>query len=590
MLKLIKRITGSELGGLNRGIAFIVVENMAIAATLAVFCLFFTGIFHGTAAHSLWIYFGLLVLCFIIRAVCSTVGYIRIITSSYRITSGSRLIIGEHFRHLPMGFFTRKDLGALSNTILQDTNLLDFLFSHFLIPLISGLLLPIFIGCILAVLDFRLLALAVTPIFLAIPILILALRIIRKRGEKHLASIDKTDSAVLEYIQGIRIMKSYGLLGEQNEKLLKLVTDLSRQAMITETKATGTGFLFAAAVDLGLVLLLAVAPVLYNSGHITGVTAVIFLVIACRFYIPFMDLMQFSILSQYTINGAKRIDAIMQIPHLSRPDNQQVAVKHDILFSNVNFAYQETDVLRNINFHAPEKSMTALVGPSGSGKTTITNLMARFWDNYQGEIRIGGVELRQMDPEKLLGMFAFVFQDVYLFSDTILNNIWVGNRTASQEDVLEAARKAHCHEFISRLPERYETKVGEGGSTLSGGEKQRISIARAMLKDAPIVVLDEATTSLDPVNEKLIQDAVATLVRSKTLIVIAHRLNTIKEARQIVVLDKGVVVECGSHDELLSRIGCYRVMWDTMVGGDSSNADFDRATVLSGASTNPAKG
>lgn len=565
MLRLIRRITGNDFGGLYRGLIFIVLENTAIAAALGFFCFFFAVLCRETADGALWLYFGLVLTCFCVRTVCSTIGYIRIITASYRITSGTRLALGEHFRHLPMGFFTRRDLGALSNTILHDTTLLDFLFSHIMIPLISSLLLPFAVGCILAVLDWRLFTVAALPIVLALPILLSALRLIRERGEKHLASVDATDSAVLEYIQGIRVMKSYGLLGEQNEKLLSLVTDLSRQALITEVRVTGLGFLFAATVDSGLVLLIAAAPALYASGELVGVAAILFLLITCRFYMPFMDLMQFSILGQYMVNALRRIDGIMSLPRLSSPRNPQEPETHDITFSNVSFAYQGTDVLRGVTFHAPEKSMTALVGPSGAGKTTVTNLMALFWDDYQGEIRIGGVDIRQMDPEKLLGMFAFVFQNVYLFSDSVINNIWVGNRRASREAVLEAAKKAHCHEFITRLPEGYETVVGEGGNTLSGGEKQRISIARAILKDAPIVVLDEATTSLDPINEKLIQDAVSTLVRSKTFIVIAHRLNTIRKARQIVVLDKGVVMESGSHEELLARPGRYRSMWESLV-------------------------
>ncbi len=566
MLDLIRKITGSEMGELHRGVAFAVLENGAVAGGLAFFSLFFMALQGGADARLQWIWFAGVCLCFVARVEFSVAGFTRSITAAYRITAGVRLRLGDHFRKLPMGFFSRKDLGALSNAVLQDTSLIDFLFSHILVVLISSILLPVFIACVLISLDATLFAVAVIPVLLALPVLAKSRRIIKEQGARRLSFIDKTDSAVLEYIQGIRVMKSHGVVGAQNRKLMELVTELSRKSIRIETATLGQGLIFAAIVDFGFALLLLASALLYNAGQVTGVTAILFLVIAYRFYAPFLDLMQFSILAQYVVNAAKRIEELLEQPQLPCPEAPLEPGRFDIEFSDVSFAYDANQVLGNVSFQAREKSMTALVGPSGSGKTTITNLMALFWDTYQGEIRIGGVDIRRMDPERLLGLFAFVFQDVYLFSDSVINNIRVGNSAASREEVIEAAKKAHCHEFVSRMSEGYDTMVGEGGCTLSGGEKQRISIARALLKDAPIIVLDEATTSLDPVNEKLVQRAVEALVRSKTLIVIAHRLRTVTRADQIVVLERGKVVERGTHRELLARQGRYQAMWDSMTG------------------------
>ncbi len=570
MLKLMRKITGNNLDGLRKGILFTAFENGFTAAVLVFFCLFFVALQGGAPKRTpLWIGLAGVCLCFVFRIIFSIKSYTRTMTAAYEITAGVRLKLGEHIRKLPMGFFARKDLGSLSNGILQDASLLDFLFSHIVIKLISSLMLPLFIAAILICLQQTLAAIAIASLLVAIPILVRTRKIVKRQGSQRLAFIDKTDSAVLEYIQGIRVMKSYGILGSQNRKLFHLVSELSRKSLRFEAVVVGHGMIFSVLVECGFAMLLLVSAALYTAGLLPGVAAVLFMAIVYRFYAPVFDTMQYSLLSQYMVNAGQRIEQILDYPPLICPSDPKVPDSHDISFVDVSFAYSAQDALSHINLDIKEKTMTALVGPSGSGKTTLTNLMALFWDNYRGEIRIGGIELRQADPEKLLEMFSFVFQDVYLFSDTLLNNIWVGNRNATREEVLAAAEKAHCHEFISRLPEGYDTKVGEGGNTLSGGEKQRISIARAMLKDAPIIVLDEATTALDPANEALIQDAMNTLAQSKTLVVIAHRLNTIIGAHQIVVLDQGEIVERGTHAELLENKGRYRSMWDSMVGGDS---------------------
>ena len=574
MLKLIRKITGNKLDLFYKGIVFTALENGAAAGALAFFCLFFIALYEGSLqAPLLWWGMAGVYLCFALRGAFSIVSHNKMMTAAYEITAGVRLKLGDHLRRLPMGFFAGRDLGSLSNHVLQDAGLLDFLFSHIVIRFVSSLVLPVFLAVLLIYLQPALAAVAMVPLLFAVPVLLYSRRIVRKQGHERLSFIDKTDAAVLEYIQGIRVMKSYGILGSQNKKLFEFINELSRKSLNFEAAVMTPGMAFTAAVEFGFAALLLVSAFFYNSGQLQGMTVVLFLVVAYYFYAQMFDIMQYSLLSQYMINAGQRIETILDSPPILCPANPQTPDSYDIRFSDVSFAYSTHDVLSHIDLSIREKTMTALVGPSGSGKTTLANLMALFWNDYRGEIHIGGVELRAMDPEKLLEKFAFVFQDVYLFSDTIINNIWVGNTEATREQVLEAAKKAHCHDFISRLPDGYDTMVGEGGCTLSGGEKQRISIARAMLKDAPIIVLDEATTALDPANEALIQNAVDTLVQSKTLVVIAHRLNTVIGADQIVVLDKGKVVECGTHAELLKHKGRYRAMWDSMVGGDAARCD-----------------
>ena len=574
MLKLMRKITGNKLDLFYKGIVFTALENGAAAGALAFFCLFFIALYEGSLqAPLLWWGMAGVYLCFALRGAFSIVSHNKMMTAAYEITAGVRLKLGDHLRRLPMGFFAGRDLGSLSNHVLQDAGLLDFLFSHIVIRFVSSLVLPVFLAVLLIYLQPALAAVAMVPLLFAVPVLLYSRRIVRKQGHERLSFIDKTDAAVLEYIQGIRVMKSYGILGSQNKKLFEFINELSRKSLNFEAAVMTPGMAFTAVVEFGFAALLLVSAVFYNSGQLQGMTVVLFLVVAYYFYAQMFDIMQYSLLSQYMINAGQRIETILDSPPILCPANPQTPDSYDIRFSDVSFAYSTHDVLSHIDLSIREKTMTALVGPSGSGKTTLANLMALFWNDYRGEIHIGGVELRAMDPEKLLEKFAFVFQDVYLFSDTIINNIWVGNTEATREQVLEAAKKAHCHDFISRLPDGYDTMVGEGGCTLSGGEKQRISIARAMLKDAPIIVLDEATTALDPANEALIQNAVDTLVQSKTLVVIAHRLNTVIGADQIVVLDKGKVVECGTHAELLEHKGRYRAKWDSMVGGDAARCD-----------------
>ena len=558
----VKKVTGGDFSPFLQGAILIAGENLASAAVIGTLCPLITSMASGGSPGRIWAITGIMALAHVARTMLSMAGFRRMVTESYAMTSRARLTVGDHIRRLSLGFFTNRDLGTLSNSILHDTSLIDFLFSHFIPPLLGAIAFPVFLAAILTAIDWKLLLVAALPAVAAFPLLRLAWRTIGSLGSDALAAVDKMDSAVLEYVRGMRLMRSHGLTGSHNHKLLRLVSEQSRGAMNLEMKVTSIGFVFSGIMDCSMALVLLVAALEYSANMIDGATGAAFLVIVIRFFAPFMDAMQYSILSRQTLNALDRLDAIVSSPLPATPDFPLEPAGSDIEFRNVSFSYGGPDVLRRISFHAPERAMTALVGPSGAGKTTITGLMALFWDDYRGQILIGGVEIKDIDRERLMGMFAFIFQEVHLFSGSILDNIRIGDRKADINKVMEAARQAQCHEFVKSLPNGWDTMVGEGGCALSGGERQRVSIARALLKNAPIIICDEATASLDPINERPVREALGALVRNRTVIVIAHGLDSVKRAESIVVLNKGSVVDAGTHQELLSRPGFYRTMWE----------------------------
>jgi ATP-binding cassette subfamily B protein len=315
-------------------------------------------------------------------------------------------------------------------------------------------------------------------------------------------------------------------------------------------------------LNAGLTLVMLLGYQRIGAGTLPLPVYVMFLILVPRVYEPLFHALMFMGELNYMKLGVRRIENLRLTPPLPEPTAPERITDFDIELRNVSFSYHDQPVLRDISVRIPARSLTALVGPSGSGKTTITRLIARFWDVDAGGIRVGGKDIRTLSSDELLSQISMVFQDVYLFHDTIYNNIRVGRPQATSQQIEAAARAARCHEFIERLPEKYHTLAGEGGSSLSGGEKQRISVARAILKDAPIVLLDEATAALDPENEHHIQQAINDLVRNKTVVVIAHRLHTVVQADQIIVMDAGRVVDMGTHTELMARPGLYAALWE----------------------------
>ena len=499
MLHRLNRVTDRNVYRLSLGICCICLEAALYCASILIFYQLIQELMQDSGNWRTSAVMACVVtLLAVVRMAFSCASYKSVMIEAYKITSNIRVKLATHLRRIAFGFFLGKNLGNLSNAILQDTNLLDFLLSHIFIRWVRDIFAVTFLLGIMAYLDLELFMISITIIMAAFPFYLCARRTTIKLGSKRFVTIDKTDSYILEYIQGIEVMKSFGLVGEQNKKLLDQLKKLAKDSLVAEGSILSWGMLFSLTIELGLPILL-YATLSRQLGTAGGTLNTIFFITTyILMYLAMFDIMQYALLGQHMLNALGRIEEMLAHPALETPRHPRIPEKHDIIFSGVSFSYGEKEVLHDISFTAKEKSMTALVGHSGAGKSTITNLIPMFWNTYSGNIEIGGVNIRDIDNKALMDLFSFVFQEVYLFNDTVYNNILCGRKTATREQVVDAAKKAHCHEFISNLENGYDTVVSEGGTTLSGGQRQRISIARAILKNAPIVILDEATTALDP--------------------------------------------------------------------------------------------
>lgn len=479
----------------------------------------------------------------------------------YDICCDGRLAVVDHLRRLPMSFFNSRDPGDIGAYIVSDYNNVEMLTTHLIGQFFGGLAMPVVALVSLSFFNWQLALAAAAVIPLAYPMMLLTNHFVATMGKKHQKVKTNAASRMIEYIQGIRLIKAFNLSGNKFERLERAFRDLKRESIRTEAAPMPTITLASTLLNGGLVLIMLLGFSMLLDVQVSIPVYIMFLLAGAFIYAPLINALTFIALINYMKLGAERIDTLCKTPVLPEGTVEEVA-NSEIEFRHVDFGYNaEIPVLRDVSLVIPEKGLTAFVGPSGSGKTTLTRLIARFWDVDKGKILLGGRDIKDYTVHTLMQQISIVFQDVYLFNDTIYNNIRVGRETATREEIEIAARKAQCHEFITAMPDGYDTLVGEGGSTLSGGEKQRISIARAILKDAPIVLLDEATASLDPENEVHIQDAINDLVKEKTVVIIAHRLGTVVNADSIVVIDQGRVVQQGRHQTLLEEEGVYRNLW-----------------------------
>ena len=479
----------------------------------------------------------------------------------YGICCDGRLAVVDRLRRLPMSFFNSRDPGDIGAYIVSDYNNVEMLTTHLIGQFFGGLAMPVVALASLSFFNWQLALAAASVIPLAYPMMLLTNRFVATLGKKHQKIKTNAASRMIEYIQGIRLIKAFNLSGKKFERLESAFRDLKRESIRLEAAPAPTITLAATLLNGGLVPIIMLGFSMLLDAQVSMPVYIMFLLAGQVIYAPLINALTFVALINYMKLGAERIDALCKTPVLPEGTIEEVA-NSKIEFRHVDFGYNAAiPVLRDVSLVIPEKGLTAFVGPSGSGKTTLTRLIARFWDVNNGEILIGGRNIKDYTVHTLMQQISIVFQEVYLFNDTIYNNIRVGCETASQEEIEAAARKAQCHEFITAMPNGYDTLVGEGGSTLSGGEKQRISIARAILKDAPIVLLDEATASLDPENELHIQEAINDLVKEKTVVIIAHRLGTVVNADNIVVIDQGRIVQQGKHQALLEEGGIYYNLW-----------------------------
>lgn len=485
--------------------------------------------------------------------------YNKTYTVAYEESANRRIVLAEKLRKLPLSFFGKKNIADLTATIMGDCTALERTFSN-AIPMLFGTIFMFIITSVgLLIFDWRMGLCIVIPVPLAALVILLA----RKAQEKaELANLDAKRAAydgVQEYLDTIQELKSSSREAEYLEgleqKLENVVRCSFKNEMAPGASTTAAQFL----LRFGLVAVLLVGGYLVAVGELSVPVFILFLIIAGRIYDPFNScfmLLAEVFSAQVSIKRMKAIDATPEQTGSTTCNNKG----YDIEFKDVVFSYNEEPVLNGISFTAKQGEVTALVGPSGSGKSTASKLAARFWDTDSGKITLGGVEVAGVEPETLLKNFSVVFQDVLLFDDTVMENIRLGRRDATDEEVKAAARAAQCEEFINRLPQGYQTNIGENGSSLSGGERQRISIARALLKDAPVILLDEATASMDAESETLVQEALSALLGKKTVMVIAHRMRTVANADKIVVMDKGLVSEQGTPAELMAKGGLYARM------------------------------
>jgi ATP-binding cassette subfamily B protein len=483
--------------------------------------------------------------------------------AAYAASSEGRLGLGDHLRKLSMGFFKSKDPGDIASLMLSDYSNIETMISHLLMSAISAVVLPLVFLVFLLPYNWRMTLITAAPIPVAFCAAVVTRAIVMRTGRKHIKAKNDAASRMLEYLDGMKNIKSYNLQGAKFQRLQKSFHVLKRLSIRQEAVAGPAVILGVWFLQAGIALIMLTGLSFLLRGALPLPHFLFFLILGTRMYDPLSRvLVTFVELSYFSISAA-RLKKIYDTRPLPEPDRADGPAAHDIEFEHVRFHYHDTEVLKDVSFSLKENTMTALVGHSGSGKSTITRLIARFWDVNKGVVKIGGRPVTEYKTEDLLKKISMVFQDVYLFNDTIVNNIKVGRQEASMAEVIAAAQRARCHEFIEKLPDGYETMVGEGGATLSGGEKQRISIARAILKDAPIILLDEATASLDPENELYIQEGIGEMIKGRTLIVIAHRLSTVTRADQILVLKAGEIVERGTHRELLTlEGGAYASMWN----------------------------
>lgn len=485
-----------------------------------------------------------------------------VFNTTYAESENRRINLGENLRKLPLSFFENRDLADLTATIMNDCTDLEHVFSHAIPQLLGSIISLILVSIGMMVFDWRLAIALLWPVPVAFIILYASKILIYKGGKIVMADLLDCGDAMQECMESVRDLKSYNYEDEYYGKISNLTSKIEKSRIKAELMASAGVIVGKVVLNLGIVSVILLGSYLIMNGQVSLYTLLIFLIASAIVYGPVENGLMFLseiLMMDIKIDRSKEIES--QVIEGGLTDYSLNG--YDIEFEDVNFNYDDLkDVLTDISFIAKQGEVTALVGPSGGGKSTVSKLAARFWDPVSGQVSLGGQNLAKLDSEKLLESFSIVFQDVILFNTSILENIRVGRKDATDEEVLQAAKLAECDEFVQKLPDGYDTVIGENGELLSGGQRQRISIARALLKDANVILLDEATSFLDVENESKIQRALSALIKNKTVIIIAHRMRTIANADKIVVLDDGKIAEQGSPDELIANDGLFKKMVD----------------------------
>lgn len=546
---------------LVKAIVAVTISDIVLMFPVGILYLLASDILKGTIGRDrMPLYIGGTVATLLLIIMTSYFQYNATFLSTYIESGVRRRTLAEKLRKLPLSFFGKKDLADLTNTIMGDCAWLETASSHFIPELIGAMISTTIVVISLFFFDLRMTLAAVWVLPVAFLVVFAARPITMRLNEKATKYKINCMDGIQEGLETLRDLKSYNATETY-------MVGLNQKIKAVESHSVSSEFVNAVFVcsaqmilKLGIGVVALTGGILFSRGEISALTFFMYLLVVSRMYDPFQVALQNLSAVIATDTQCKRMDEILS--HKEQEGREDMDYQgYDICFDHVGFSYEDGEqVLRDVSFTAKQGEVTALIGPSGGGKTTVSRLAARFWDADRGTITVGGMNVSGIDPETLLSLYSIVFQDVTLFNNTVMENIRIGRKDATDEEVLAAAKLAHCDEFIEKLPEKWDSMIGENGSELSGGERQRISIARAFLKDAPIILMDEATASLDVDNESLIQEAISRLIQNKTVLIIAHRMRTVDGVDKIVVLKDGIVAESGIPEELKEADGIYRHM------------------------------
>ena len=478
--------------------------------------------------------------------------------AGYGTCADKRIEIAEHLKYLPMGYFNQNSLGYITSVATNSMEALADVATRVVMMVTQGILTTAVVALMILSFDLRIGGIAVIGVFLFFAVNGYLQKKAKTVAPVKDASDRKLVEKVLEYIQGIAEVRSYNLTGEKSKALNQAIDENTAANIKLEITFVPIMFIQSLTAKIIGVVIAAVSVTFYLNGSMELLNAVVMIIAAFTLFGALDSAGSYSALLRNVDLNVSKAQSVLDIPTMDIDGQDITPPNYDIDVENVEFSYDKRKTIDGISVHIPQKTSTAIVGPSGGGKTTLCHLIARFWDVDKGCVSLGGVDVKEYSMDSLMRNFSFVFQSVYLFQDTIANNIRFGQPDAPMEKVIEAAKKACCHDFIMALPDGYETIIGEGGASLSGGEKQRISIARAIMKDAPIIILDEATANVDPESEQELTAAIEALTKEKTILMIAHRLKTVRHADNILVIDGGKIVQSGTHDELMHQGGIYR--------------------------------
>ena len=564
MLKLLTKTGKRDL--IISSVFFALYGLSSIAMIVIVFSILFQ-IFDGTSLASLYKYFIAIGLLVVFKGICNMVADMKKHSAGFDIVQQIRERMIIKLKKFSLGFYTNERLGEINTILHKDVDNMSLVVGHMWSRMFGDFLIGavVFVG--LASIDFKLSIIMAVSVPIALIFLYLTIKQSEKIENQNNSALLDMVSLFVEYVRGIPVLKSFSNNKSLDNELMnktKKFGETSKSASRFKAKQLS---IFGFLLDIGYLVLLITGAILVTKGSLDVLHFIIFAVISKEFYKPFASMEQHYMYYVSAIDSYERLSRILYADVIPDKVNGIVPKDNDIAFENIDFSYEKDEFkMEKLSFSIAEKTMTALVGESGSGKTTITNLLLRFYDVHKGKITLGGIDIRDIPYDELLDRISIVMQNVQLFDNTIEENIRVGKKGATKEEIIKAAKKARIHDFIMNLPKGYKTDIGENGGILSGGQRQRISIARAFLKDAPILILDEMTSNVDPVNESLIQDAITELAKNRTVLVVAHHLKTIQKADQILVFQKGNLLEKGKHGELLEKDGYYAKLWKAQYG------------------------